>query len=85
MKDNSYRILRRRVISLIGRWTGIKLGASLRRTLYEIVIDLLSTNEDMSVRLSAANTLKFAIDDFDFIPEHFEEYRFNAFDLLLHY
>uniref|UniRef100_A0AAR5PV48 Importin N-terminal domain-containing protein n=2 Tax=Dendroctonus ponderosae TaxID=77166 RepID=A0AAR5PV48_DENPD len=82
IKHVNYRLIRRRVAVLIGRWTGIKLSVDLRPALYECVIGLLRPEEDMVVRLTAATTLRYAIDDFEFNGEQFKDYMFNAFDLL---
>lgn len=82
IKDNNYRVIRRRVTALIGRWTGIKMSTELRPALYECVIGLLRPEEDMVVRLTAATTLRQAVDDFEFNSEHFKDYMFSAFDLL---
>lgn len=67
---------------MIGNWTGIKLSPEMRPVLYECIINLLSTNEDMAVRLTASSTLKLAIDDFDFNAEQFKLYLDSAFNLL---
>ncbi|KAG5887314.1 hypothetical protein JTB14_006458 [Gonioctena quinquepunctata] len=82
IKHNNYRVIRRRVIALIGRWTGIKLSSELRPALYECINNLLASDEDMAVRLTAASTLRFAIDDFEFNCDQFKDYMFNAFNLL---
>lgn len=47
IKDNNYRVIRRRVTALIGRWTGIKMSTELRPALYECIIGLLRPEEDM--------------------------------------
>jgi len=57
----SYRIIRRRVLWLCGQWVGVKLSASLRPTLYSAICPLLQPQEDLVVRLQAANTLKLDI------------------------
>nr|XP_023029960.1 importin-11 [Leptinotarsa decemlineata] len=82
IKHNNYRVIRRRALSLIGRWTGIKLSSELRPALYDCINNLLSSDEDMAVRLTAASTLRFAIDDFEFNSEQFKDYMFDAFNLL---
>lgn len=82
VQHNNYRVIRRRVIHLIGRWTGIQLSGKLRPSLYECINDLLRAEEDMAVRLTAANTLRFAIDDFEFNVDQFKDYMFAAFNLL---
>lgn len=82
IKHNNYRVIRRRVAALIGRWTGIKLSTDLRPALYECIINLLGSDEDMAVRLTASSTLRYAIDDFEFNSEQFRNYLDLAFNLL---
>ncbi|XP_060524948.1 importin-11 [Cylas formicarius] len=82
IKHNNYRIIRRRVISLIGNWTVIKMSTELRPILYECAIDLLKPDEDMAVRLTAAATLRHAIDDFEFSCDQFKDYMFSSFTSL---
>ncbi|XP_013780751.1 importin-11-like [Limulus polyphemus] len=59
LKTSSYRIIRRRVTWLIGQWVGVKLSPELRPILYEALLPLLDEQEDLVVRLAAANTLKY--------------------------
>ncbi|GJQ74570.1 Ranbp11 [Trypoxylus dichotomus] len=82
IKHNNYRVIRRRVSSLIGNWTGIKLSLELRPALYECVTSLLESDEDMAVRLTASTSLRHAIDDFEFNSEQFKPYLDRAFNLL---
>lgn len=82
IKNNNYRVIRRRVTALIGRWTGIKLSSGFRPAMYDCVVGLLSPEEDMVVRLTAASTLRYGIDDFEFNCDQFKDYMFQAFDLL---
>lgn len=74
MKETNYHIIRRRVICLIGQWVGVKMSPEVRPLLYEIVIHLLSADENLVVRLAAANTLKVAVNDFEFSTEQFLPY-----------
>ncbi|XP_043263596.1 importin-11 isoform X1 [Colletes gigas] len=82
IRSNNYRIIRRRVCWLIGRWTSVKLSAELRPELYELMVEVLSPDEDLGVRLAASDALKLAIDDFQFNPEEFSPYLESAFSLL---
>ncbi|CAH1959457.1 unnamed protein product [Acanthoscelides obtectus] len=82
IKDSNYRVIRRRVIILMGRWTGIKLSNDLRPLLYECINNLLSPEEDLAIRLAAASTMRHAIDDFDFDSTQFKNYMLDAFNLL---
>lgn len=78
----SYKIIRRRVISLIGQWISVKLSHELRPCLYKSILPLLNVQEDLAVRLAAANTLKIAVDDFEFGIEQFLPYLESSFNLL---
>ncbi|KAK4881631.1 hypothetical protein RN001_004950 [Aquatica leii] len=82
IKHNNYRILRRRITWLLGNWAGIKLSLELRPVLYECIINLLSPEEDMAVRLTASSTLRLAVDDFEFNSEQFKPYLDTVFNLL---
>lgn len=82
IKHNNYRVIRRRVSWLIGNWTGIKLSPELRPALYDCVVNLLGSDEDMAVRLTASTSLRHAIDDFEFNSEQFRPYLDTAFNLL---
>lgn len=82
VKDNNYRIIRRRVAWLIGNWTGIKLSPNLRPALYMTTLSLLQPDEDMAVRLTASSTIRHAVDDFEFNSEQFRPYLEPAFNLL---
>ncbi|XP_043593041.1 importin-11 isoform X1 [Bombus pyrosoma] len=82
IRSNNYRIIRRRVCWLIGRWTTVKLSTELRPELYKLMVEVLSPEEDLGVRLAASDALKLAIDDFQFNPEEFSPYLEPAFSLL---
>ncbi|XP_045467255.1 importin-11 isoform X2 [Harmonia axyridis] len=82
IKHNNYRIIRRRVSVLMGKWAGIKLSPKLRPYMYECVINLLSCQEDMAVRITASSTMRYAIDDFEFDAEQFKDYLEASFNLL---
>ncbi|ELU06029.1 hypothetical protein CAPTEDRAFT_149791 [Capitella teleta] len=61
IKENHYRILRRRVIWLVGCWVGVKLSAEMRPLLYQSLLPLMQHGEDLVVRMEAAITLKVDI------------------------
>lgn len=54
IKGNNLRIIRRRVIWLIGSWTSVKLDRQLRPKVYELCLELLKSDEDMCVRLASS-------------------------------
>lgn len=54
IKDPHYRILRKRIIWLIGSWTGVKFSRQLRPKVYAACLDLLQPSEDIAVRLTAS-------------------------------
>ncbi|GFT81035.1 importin-11 [Trichonephila clavipes] len=71
IKDPGYHIIRRRVIWLIGQWVGVKMSPEMRPLLYEVILQLLGSDENLIVRLAASNALKVSIDDFEFRVEQF--------------
>ncbi|XP_041464920.1 importin-11-like [Lytechinus variegatus] len=81
-KHPRYKVIRRRVIWLVGQWIGVKLSPSLHPTFYEAVLPLLSSDEDLVVRISAAQALKTAVDDFEFKTEAFLPYLDSSFSML---
>ncbi|XP_072272468.1 importin-11 [Pyxicephalus adspersus] len=76
-----YKLLRRRVIWLIGQWVSVKFQADLRPSLYEVIVNLLQ-DQDLVVRIETATTLKLAVDDFEFRTEQFLPYLESLFQLL---
>ncbi|GAB6031945.1 Importin-11 [Chamberlinius hualienensis] len=81
-REPEYKIIRRRVIWMIGQWVAVKLSTELRPLLYESILPLLRVEEDMVVRITAAETLKIAVDDFEFNSEQFLPYLESSFGLL---
>lgn len=53
LNGDQFRIIRRRVIWLIGQWTSIKFDRNLRPKVYQLCLVLLQPDEDMAVRLAA--------------------------------
>ncbi|KAG8035764.1 hypothetical protein G9C98_001420 [Cotesia typhae] len=82
VKSNNYRIIKRRVCWLIGQWTRVKLSEKLIPELYKLMIKALSSDEDLVVRLEASNTLKQALDDFQFHIDEFMPFLETTFLLL---
>lgn len=78
----NFRILRRRIIWLVGHWVGVQLPRELRPLAYEACLHLLRPEEDMPIRLAAARTLNLLIDDFEFMPESFHPYFAALFEAL---
>ena len=82
ISDSNYRIVRRRVVWLIGQWSGVKLSPTYRPKLYELLLPVLASEEDLVVRVTAAKALKIVIDDFEFCAEELQPYLQPAFDRL---
>ncbi|XP_028170054.1 importin-11, partial [Ostrinia furnacalis] len=79
IKDNNYRIIRRRVCQLIGQWCGVRASQSLRPAMYEALLEPLSRpDEDAAVKLAAAEALRSTIDDFNFDVKQFAPYAPHA-------
>lgn len=84
IQGSNFRVLRKRIIWMVGVWTGIKFSKSLRPMVYESCLELLQPTEDLVVRLTASKTLKTVLEDFDFCAEQFLEFLEPSFTLLFH-
>ena len=82
-KDPNFKILRRRIGWMLGRWVTESISADCRKVIYEIFLQLMSEDEDLVVRLTAANGLKQAVDDWDFDISTVVPYLGSAMSLLL--
>ncbi|KAH8554929.1 armadillo-type protein [Umbelopsis sp. PMI_123] len=81
-KEPSFKILRRRIAWIIGHWIGVKIDKQYRSYVYQIMLQLLAPEEDMVVRLVAANNLRNCVDDWDFETEDFVPYIEPSIQLL---
>uniref|UniRef100_A0A672QD94 Importin-11 n=1 Tax=Sinocyclocheilus grahami TaxID=75366 RepID=A0A672QD94_SINGR len=68
-----YKLIRRRVIWLIGQWISVKFKPELRPLLYEVILSLMQ-DPDLVVTLP--------VDDFEFRTEQFLPYLESIFGLL---
>ncbi|KAI8368386.1 armadillo-type protein [Choanephora cucurbitarum] len=82
-KEPTFKILRRRIASLLGKWVNEGISSDCRKVIYEILLQLMAEEEDLVVRLTAANALKQAIDDWDFDISIVLPYLGSAMTLLL--
>ncbi|ORZ00705.1 armadillo-type protein [Syncephalastrum racemosum] len=82
-KDPTFKVLRRRIAWLLGKWVNEGISSNCRITIYEALLDLMREGEDMVVRLTAAHSLRLAIDDWDFEISIVLPYLGTAMDLLL--
>lgn len=82
LRGTNYRIIRRRVCWLIGQWAGVKMSSKLRPELYKLMVESLSPEEDLGVRLAASDVLKSVIDDFLFKTDEFAPFLEPAFTML---
>ncbi|KAF9097464.1 hypothetical protein BGX29_008072 [Mortierella sp. GBA35] len=64
--DPSFRLIRRRIAWMIGKWVSVNVSKPARPTVYTIMLHLLRPEEHLAVRLAAAQNLKACIDDWDF-------------------
>ncbi|KAG0002348.1 hypothetical protein BGZ65_002719 [Modicella reniformis] len=69
--DPSYRVIRRRIAWMIGKWVSVNVSKEARPAVYTIMLHLLRPEEHMAVRLAAAQNLMACIDDWDFEPMTF--------------
>ncbi|KAI8980480.1 armadillo-type protein [Pilobolus umbonatus] len=78
-----FKILRRRIAWMLGKWVNEGVSADCRVIIYEILIKLMREEEDLVVRLTAAHGFKNAIDDWDFDIHIALPYLGNGVHLLL--
>ncbi|XP_061527907.1 importin-11 isoform X3 [Phycodurus eques] len=81
VSHHRYKLIRRRVIWLIGQWISVKFKSDLRPLLYEVILNLMQ-DPDLVVRIETATTLKLTVDDFEFRTEQFLPYLESIFGLL---
>uniref|UniRef100_A0A3Q3EAT6 Importin-11 n=1 Tax=Labrus bergylta TaxID=56723 RepID=A0A3Q3EAT6_9LABR len=79
VSHNRYKLIRRRVIWLIGQWISVKFKSDLRPLLYEVILSLMQ-DPDLVVRIETATTLKLNI--LHFRTEQFLPYLESIFGLL---
>ncbi|CAO3653619.1 unnamed protein product [Mucor hiemalis] len=82
-KEPAFKILRRRIGWMLGKWVTEGISADCRKVIYEILLELMAEEEDLVVRLTAANGLKQAVDDWDFDIEIVLPYLGRAMSSLL--
>lgn len=82
--SNEEKMLKRRVCLIISEWTNDKVTVATRVEIYKFLTELLTkdsgtgsgtgTNDDVVVKLTALQTLKFMVDDWEFRKRHFEPF-----------
>lgn len=82
--SSRYKILRRRIIWMTGQWINVKVSRQTRPVVYRVCLKLMNAQEDLVVRLTAANTLKTAIDDVEFYLDDFLQFLDESFGSLFH-
>lgn len=82
ISSDKFRILRTRIIWMVGTWVDVHFGRDERPLAYEACLHLLRSNEDMTTRLAATNTLCILLEDFDFSGIVFVPYMEMMFSAL---
>ncbi|KAI7849043.1 armadillo-type protein [Circinella umbellata] len=82
-KGSGLKILHRRIAWLLGRWVNEGISADSRVTIYQGLLELMVGEDDLVVRITAAHSLRQAIDDWDFEINILLPYLEPAMDLLL--
>lgn len=75
--DPNYKVIKRRVCLIINDWATIQCPPETRDTIYKFILELLNPNEptnDKVVRLTALQTLRFMVDDWEFRKKKFALY-----------
>jgi hypothetical protein len=75
---NSYRLVKRRIVWLLGGWVGEEIGLQTKADIYQLLVHFLRPSSDMDIatRLTAARSLgkcdSWGFDEKVFAP-YFEE------------
>lgn len=75
--DINYKVIKRRVCLIINEWMTVQCEPKTRDTIYKFITELLNNHEqtnDKVVRLTAIQTLKYMIDDWEFRKRNFVPY-----------
>uniref|UniRef100_A0A3B4Y3B8 Importin-11 n=1 Tax=Seriola lalandi dorsalis TaxID=1841481 RepID=A0A3B4Y3B8_SERLL len=85
VSHHRYKLIRRRVIWLIGQWISVKFKSDLRPLLYEVILSLMQ-DPDLVVRIETQFDFILnsspPVDDFEFRTEQFLPYLESIFGLL---
>uniref|UniRef100_A0AAQ5ZE95 Importin-11 n=1 Tax=Amphiprion ocellaris TaxID=80972 RepID=A0AAQ5ZE95_AMPOC len=84
VSHHRYKLIRRRVIWLIGQWISVKFKSDLRPLLYEVILTLMQ-DPDLVVRIETSGFVfnaRSPVDDFEFRTEQFLPYLESIFGLL---
>lgn len=71
------KILKRRVCLIIREWVPVKCSPQGRVAVYELLLNLLDSSNpihDKVIRLTAVQTLRIIVDDWDFVKRDFEPF-----------
>ncbi|CUM63043.1 uncharacterized protein PRCAT00000606001 [Priceomyces carsonii] len=80
------KILKRRICLVIGEWVSVKCSRESRIEIYRLLIDFLNnqnTSNDKVVELTAIQTLRKVVEDWDFNKHDFEPYLKEFVKLML--
>uniref|UniRef100_A0AAQ4RM93 Importin-11 n=1 Tax=Gasterosteus aculeatus aculeatus TaxID=481459 RepID=A0AAQ4RM93_GASAC len=80
VSHHRYKLIRRRVIWLIGQWISVKFKSELRPLLYEVILSLMQ-DPDLVHFVFILNS-QSPVDDFEFRTEQFLPYLESIFGLL---
>uniref|UniRef100_A0A8P4G6L7 Importin-11 n=1 Tax=Dicentrarchus labrax TaxID=13489 RepID=A0A8P4G6L7_DICLA len=79
VSHHRYKLIRRRVIWLIGQWISVKFKSDLRPLLYEVILSLM---QDPDLVFDFILNSRPPVDDFEFRTEQFLPYLESIFGLL---
>uniref|UniRef100_A0A672Z9K2 Importin-11 n=1 Tax=Sphaeramia orbicularis TaxID=375764 RepID=A0A672Z9K2_9TELE len=79
VSHHRYKLIRRRVIWLIGQWISVKFKSDLRPLLYEVILSLM---QDPDLVMNLILNSSPPVDDFEFRTEQFLPYLESIFGLL---
>ena len=81
---NEWNIIKRRVAILISQWVVVKPIAHHHSLLFQVLLSMLTPNNDNVVRLTAVKAVNSVVDDFGFVTATFEPYLQQTVDCFMH-
>ncbi|TPX56938.1 hypothetical protein PhCBS80983_g04187 [Powellomyces hirtus] len=72
--DSRFTILHRRIGWLVAQWLPVQPSPSLYAPVYALLLNLMASDRDMAVRLTAVSSLRTVVDDFGFDINVFAPY-----------
>ncbi|SCU89469.1 LAFA_0E18294g1_1 [Lachancea sp. 'fantastica'] len=83
VSQDSSKILKRRVALVINEWCTVKCSEESKQLCYKLLLQLINEENDRVIQLTAVQTLRTMVDDWNFDKRSFQPYLEDTVSLLL--